>query len=341
MLNFIKKYLKNDETPQEDKILDEFDNVINLLIQQNNIIKNKLLELKNINDKNAANLEASRKEFREGISGAAETLNNISERIKELEKALKNQPYADITNKIASLDARLASLEKIASSMSVRINPFRFDNPYHHMQILQSLSSARFILKNGAWKGVYPPSLDHQSLLKLACQTAVDRFSGNGLYMEFGVYKGGTINYLSSQFPNIQFYGFDCWEGLPEAWRPGFGKSAFKSAPPQVNKNVTLISGLFENSLPPFLDSHEGSCSFIHIDCDLYSSTTSVLNALAHRIKEGTVILFDELLFYIGFKFGELKALNEFLEKSSLKYRILAVGFERVAIEFYTSTDSF
>lgn len=342
MLDFIKRFFKSAEAPQDNKILDEFDNVINLLIQQNNIIKDKLLDLKNINSKNSENLEASRQEFREGISVASEKLKNISERIRELEYAYKNQPGANIiTDKIASFEARIAALENTVNSISVRINPFRFDNPLHHMQILQSLSSARFILKNGAWKGLYPPSLDHQSLLKLACQTAVERFSEGGLYMEFGVFKGGTINYLSSVFPNIQFYGFDCWEGLPEAWRPGIGKSAFKSAPPQVNKNVSLISGLFENSLTPFLESHQGDCSFIHIDCDLYSSTSTVLNALAPRITEGTVILFDELLFYIGFEFGELKAFKEFLERSNLKYRILAIGFERVALEFYTFTDSF
>lgn len=341
MTNFIKKLFKGSDARQEDKIQEEFDNIINLLIQQNNIIKNKLLYLKNINDKNAESLEASRREFGEGMKGAAQKLDNIQDRLKNLENNQKNQPCAKILDKIASLETRLDALEKIINSMSFRINPFRFDNPLHHMQILQSLSSAEFILKNGAWKGIYPPCLDHQALLKLACKTAADRFSGRGLYMEFGVYKGGTINYLSSEFPNIQFYGFNCWEGLPEAWRPGLGKSAFKSPPPQVNKNVELISGLFENSLAPFLEAHQGDCSFIHIDCDLYSSTKTVLEALAPRITEGTVVIFDELLFYIGYKFGELKAFKEFLGRSGLKYRILAISFERVALEFYASNAFF
>ena len=37
-------------------------------------------------------------------------------------------------------------------------------------------------------------------------------------YIEFGVYKGGSIKYCSkiNQKINSQFYGFDIFDGLPE-----------------------------------------------------------------------------------------------------------------------------
>jgi hypothetical protein len=45
---------------------------------------------------------------------------------------------------------------------------------------------------------------------------AVTEISVDGLIMEFGVYKGETINHIASLLPNKQIYGFDSFEGLPE-----------------------------------------------------------------------------------------------------------------------------
>jgi hypothetical protein len=39
-----------------------------------------------------------------------------------------------------------------------------------------------------------------------------------GLALEFGVFKGTTINHLARQAPDRQFFGFDSFEGLPEHW---------------------------------------------------------------------------------------------------------------------------
>ena len=38
------------------------------------------------------------------------------------------------------------------------------------------------------------------------------------LWLEFGVFQGRTINYISS-FTNDKVYGFDCFNCLPEKWR--------------------------------------------------------------------------------------------------------------------------
>ena len=46
-----------------------------------------------------------------------------------------------------------------------------------------------------------------------------------GDIFEFGVYKGGTINYLAHKMPNSIIYGFDSFQGLPEDWRKGFKKA--------------------------------------------------------------------------------------------------------------------
>ena len=38
------------------------------------------------------------------------------------------------------------------------------------------------------------------------------------LVLEFGVYKGGMINYQARKFPGLKFVGFDSFEGLQEQW---------------------------------------------------------------------------------------------------------------------------
>ena len=59
-------------------------------------------------------------------------------------------------------------------------------------------------------------------------ETALARASRRGLYLEFGVASGQSINFIASRIPpNQTVHGFDSFEGLPEAWRPGFGAGFF------------------------------------------------------------------------------------------------------------------
>jgi len=144
------------------------------------------------------------------------------------------------------------------------------------------------------------------------------------LWLEFGVYTGSTINYISN-FTDDIVYGFDSFEGLPEYWRPGIGKGAFSTNKklPSVNKNVVLIEGWFENTLDKFLNLHDNKkISFIHLDADLYSSTKYVLDKVKNRLRSGTVIVFDELINYPGYdgETGELLSWYEFITENDIKY---------------------
>jgi len=96
---------------------------------------------------------------------------------------------------------------------------------------------------------------------------------GGRLICEFGVYSGATINHIASQTEET-VYGFDSFRGLPERWRDGIGEGSLLQAQhPDVLPNVVLLEGWFDESLPPFLEENPGDVSFLHIDCDLYSST--------------------------------------------------------------------
>lgn len=123
-----------------------------------------------------------------------------------------------------------------------------------------------------------------------ACSAPTD-----GLILEFGVATGETISYLANcvALGGRKIYGFDSFKGLPEKWAD-YDAGYFACDPPDVPSNVELVIGLFADTIPPFLATHEGSAALIHIDCDLFASTRQVLHFLNDRIVPGTIVQFDE-----------------------------------------------
>lgn len=152
---------------------------------------------------------------------------------------------------------------------------------------------------------------------------ALSLVKGDGLICEFGVFSGKSINHIASHV-NTEVYGFDSFEGLPERWRDGFSQGFFKvDGLPKVSKNVVLIKGWFDKTLPEFVKSHSKPVAFLHIDCDLYSSTKVIFDNFADKIKPGCVIVFDEYFNYPGWKEGEIKAFHEFLNAHQLTYEYI------------------
>jgi hypothetical protein len=160
-----------------------------------------------------------------------------------------------------------------------------------------------------------------------------------GLCLEFGVWQGGSINYLADRLKKETIYGFDSFEGLPEDWHLSESdmrkKGHFATRLPQVRSNVQLIKGFFEDTVPMFLEVTSGTISVLHIDSDLYSSAKYVLTQLNDRIVPGTVIMFDELSdwsedqrFYPKWPEGEWKALEEWLTENKRSVRPICRNFD-------------
>lgn len=147
--------------------------------------------------------------------------------------------------------------------------------------------------------------------------------TGDRLICEFGVYTGSTINHLA-RLTQKKVFGFDSFEGLPEAWGHRVGKGHFAVRElPRVRDNVTLIKGWFNESLPSFLKEHAGTIGFLHIDCDLYSSTKTVFDLLEPRLAAGTVIAFDEYFNYPEWEQGEFKAFSEFISRTEFSFEFI------------------
>jgi Macrocin-O-methyltransferase (TylF) len=156
-----------------------------------------------------------------------------------------------------------------------------------------------------------------------------------GLYCEFGVYKGTTINFIASVVKE-EVHGFDSFEGLPEDWWGGFEKGTFKVQElPAVRDNVRLHKGWFSDSLPSFRKQYKEPMGFMHMDADLYSSTKDVFELLADRIIAGTVIQFDEFFNYPGWQNGEYRAFREFCEFRHVEFKYIGYcgADEQVAVK--------
>jgi hypothetical protein len=156
-----------------------------------------------------------------------------------------------------------------------------------------------------------------------------------GHYLEFGVFKGGTIRFIARRIGQRVIHGFDSFKGLPEAWS-GFNitRGAFDLGGrlPRVPKNVRLQRGYFEESLPTWLHDNPGQAAFVHLDCDLYSSTNTVLSLLAPRVAAGTVVLFDEYFNYANWEQHQFKAFQEFVREHDVRYVYLGFARQQVAV---------
>ena len=167
---------------------------------------------------------------------------------------------------------------------------------------------------------------------------AISRLSiKDGLILEFGVYTGNSINYIAGKLKSSTVDGFDSFEGLPETWRDGFGKGHFAiNDLPKVEPNVRLHKGWFDETIPKYLSDipSDKKVSYIHIDCDLYSSTKTIFSLLADKIVAGTIVVFDEYFNYPGWQNGEFLAFKEFIASSGLKYEYLTYNrlHEQVAV---------
>jgi hypothetical protein len=165
---------------------------------------------------------------------------------------------------------------------------------------------------------------------------ALARMPPDGLVCEFGVFEGQTISYIAKRMPDRPVFGFDSFEGLPENWRGPFARGVFNTRGrlPPVPPNVSLVKGWFEATLPAFAAGHPGRAAFLHIDCDLYSSTKCIFAHLGGRVLPGTVIVFDEYFDYPGWQEHEFRAFHELVAEADLSYEYLAYNrlHEQVAV---------
>lgn len=165
-----------------------------------------------------------------------------------------------------------------------------------------------------------------------------------GDYYEFGLFRGGTFLATSQildqlGLDNVRMYGFDSFEGLPEATGIDAGDTRFfegqyACSREEVESNLlkngmkldraTLIEGYYEDSLTDQLHQAHPfkKAAVVLLDCDYYSSTIIAMDWLDRYVDVGTVLLFDDWFSYgDDGSLGQQKALAEWLGKHP-QYRV-------------------
>ncbi len=211
--------------------------------------------------------------------------------------------------------------------LHTHVNPNPWPKSEHHI----TFARKHFI-------GAKPCEQDAE-VLSIAINHAIT--SGRkGLWLEFGTGRGDSTKYICDRLKekneeNPILHTFDSGEGLPEDWRKNFPQGTFaweKGKIPDLPKNSELHVGLFEQSLPDFILEHRDTLekdgiAFLSIDCDLYSSTKTIFDALAPYLNKETVVFFDELYNYEGFENHEWKAWTEYLEPRTAVQEIEYLGY--------------
>lgn len=158
----------------------------------------------------------------------------------------------------------------------------------------------------------------------------------SGDYVEFGSWGCNTLRHAfhtSRQWGGKRhLWAFDSFRELPPSDDPrdahpvssgGGGQGgveAFHAACGRFEvprEAYTAIEGYFEDTLPALGSTGEPrDIALAYVDCNLYSSTVTVLEFLAPRLKPGMIIGFDDWYLWNGDTgvSGEREALHEFLE---------------------------
>ena len=160
----------------------------------------------------------------------------------------------------------------------------------------------------------------------------------SGDYVEFGSWGANTFKIAYEEMCNSgrprPMWAFDSFQGLPQAtddrdnhpgWRPGTkqgqgGVEKFHEAAAALGvprDAYTAVEGYYEDSLPPLgSDAPPVDIALAYIDCNMYSSTVTVLEFLAPRLKHGMIVAFDDYFCWSPTDVsGERSALHEFSER--------------------------
>jgi hypothetical protein len=161
-------------------------------------------------------------------------------------------------------------------------------------------------------------------------------FNGiDGDYAEFGCWGGLTFSHAFAEARKhkhkAHFWAFDSFRGLPPNqderdvhpyWIEGDMSMSLQDFRTVCAANnipetaYTVVPGFYSETLDgAAAEAAPRNIALAYVDCDLYSSTRSVLNFLMPRLKHGMIIAFDDYFCWTSTQVsGERRAMLEAFE---------------------------
>lgn len=166
-------------------------------------------------------------------------------------------------------------------------------------------------------------------------------FNGiSGDYAEFGSHGGTTFALAHAEIQHWKrprmMWAFDSFQGLPdqqqeEDYHPGWKKGKMSTSLDSFhqvcrrrgieNDQYRVVAGYYGDTLAgraPDDPDLPSDIALAYIDCDLYSSTRTVLEFLEPRLKQGMIIAFDDYFCFSDRTLaGERKAMLDIFHPDS------------------------
>ncbi|GAB4189971.1 MAG: hypothetical protein Tsb002_17500 [Wenzhouxiangellaceae bacterium] len=210
--------------------------------------------------------------------------------------------------RLSLLRRALSSLHRQQPPAAISLADSRLQSHWDSFSVMMAMPGAV------TWTG------DNTASLKQAMAAA----PANGLIVECGVYHGRSLRLLA-QWSGRECHGFDSFQGLPEDWNESEPAGSYSTAghQPQMPDNVTLHAGWFEESLPEFAAQLQEKIALLHVDCDLYSSTVTVLEHLMPHMAENGVIVFDDFAGYPEWRDHEYLAWRQYEKAHNISAELI------------------
>jgi len=161
---------------------------------------------------------------------------------------------------------------------------------------------------------------DRLSIIRDCCENVSHL---DGMVAEVGVFKGGSLDLLSSSIPSKMVHGFDTFQGFItgptsedfcEAGMPDlspFVGTSFADVLSSVGRkrNIRLHRGEFPSTARWLFD--DDRFCLVHFDADLHDVAISFMETFYHRMVPGGKLIFDDYDF--GYFPGVKTAVDHFL----------------------------
>lgn len=255
----------------------------------------------------------------------------------------------DLLQHMSAMQAQLSDLSDLAERIRAVESMLRgfLPRPDNRFEYLAQCNVSDLL----AWRAAFSSAAFVEQMMHTATvvrsrreniMLAARNCPGEGMILEFGVGEGTSLGWLQEELPGRRVVGFDSFEGLPEDWRSGFPQGFFGHVNPEDFDGRELCVGWFEDTIPTFFSTNDQPIALLHVDCDLYSSTVTVLDACIPRMVDGGVVVFDEFFNYPAWEQHEARAWQEYLAAHP-EYRIEYVAYvpsgEQIAVRVSRPTN--
>lgn len=158
----------------------------------------------------------------------------------------------------------------------------------------------------------------------------------DGDFAEFGVFRGAITWFVRPRFPDRAYHAFDSWKGVPESMGLAVNKFGFSldGKVPDLPPATTIHTGWFEETLPKWRAQFDSSIAFAYVDCDLYESVLTVLEAIADRVRPGSIVMFDDWFNFPNWQAHSFRAAREWTERHGLVLEPVGLTFLQHSVAF-------